>query len=402
MINSLNKKLNKTINYFNSNRDFLFFFLAVCFVGFSQSTYDSIFNNFLKESFSMSNFQRGFLELPREMPGFLVIFVSALLFFLCPRSLAALANVIIALGLILIALFSTAFDLMLIWLFIFSIGQHLFLPLNSSIGMELAKEGKIGSILGKLTGAQNLTAIIGDFVIFLGFNYFNFNFKISFIIGACGFLIAGFFMSFMSKGIAISAKEKFTLRKKYSLFYWLNILYGTRKQLFITFGPWVLVTVYNQKTQIVATLLTISGVIGIFFKPMLGKLIDKLGERIILVSEAVILIIVCLFYGFSKFIFDYKIALFITFACYIIDYLLMSVSMARATYLKKIALNPKEVHQTLTMGVTIDHIFSISIALVSGLLWLKLGFQYVFLLGALIALINMISASFIKIKILFD
>ena len=287
---------------------------------------------------------------------------------------------------------------MLIWLFIFSTGQHIFLPLRLSIGLELAKEGKTGSILGKLTGAQNFTAIIGSFMIFLGFRYLNFNFKKIFIIGAIGFLIAGFFVSLMSKGEAISVKEKFVLRKKYSLFYWLNILYGTRKQIFITFGPWVLVTIYNQKIEVIATLLTVGGIIGIFFKPMLGKLIDKFGERFILVSEAVILFFICLSYGFSKFIFDYKIALVITSVCYIIDYLLMSVSMARATYLQKIARDQKDVHQTLTMGVTIDHIFSISIALISGFLWLKLGFQYVFLLGAIIAFINMISASFIRIK----
>ena len=382
----------------STNKDFLFFFIAICFFGLSQSAYDSTFNNFLNESFSITNFQRGFIELPREMPGFLVIFVSALFFFLCPRRLAALANLIIASGLILIALFSTSFNIMLMWLFIFSIGQHIFLPLNSSIGMELAKDGKTGSILGKLTGAQNFTAIIGSFAIFLGFKYLNLDFKKTFIFGAFGFLVAGFFISLMSKGKAISVKEKFILRKKYALFYWLNILYGTRKQLFITFGPWVLVTVYNQKTIVIAILLTVGGIIGIFFKPALGKLIDKLGERFILVSEAVILIFVCLSYGFCKFLFEYRIALYITYVCYIIDYLLMSVTMARATYLKKIAVAPNDVHQTLTMGVSIDHIFSISIALISGFLWLKLGFQYVFLLGAIIACINMISAGFIKIK----
>jgi predicted MFS family arabinose efflux permease len=396
--NSIFNKFKDFIPSLSSNKDFLFFFLAICFFGFSQSAYDSTFNNFLNESFTISNFQRGFLELPREMPGFLVIFVSALFFFLCPRRLAALANLILALGLILIAFFSSTFNIMLIWLFIFSIGQHIFLPLKSSIGMELAKEGNTGSVLGKITGVQNFAAIIGSFAIFLGFKYLNLNFKFTFLFGAFGFLITGFFVSLMSKGNAISVKEKFVLRKKYTLFYWLNILYGTRKQLFLTFAPWVLVTIYNQKTQVIAILLTISGVIGIFFKPMLGKLIDKLGERIILVGEAIVLILVCLSYGFCKFIFEYKIALYITCVCYMLDYLLMSVSMARATYLQKIALDPNDVHQTLTMGVSIDHIFSISIALLSGFLWLKLGFQYVFLLGALIAFINMISASFIKIK----
>ena len=86
----------------------------------------------------------------------------------------------------------------------------------------------------------------------------------------------------------------------------------------------------------------------------------------------------------------------IVFACYIIDQMLMAVSMARATYLQKIAVKPEDVTQTLTMGVSIDHIFSIGIAVSGGFIWLKLGYQYVFLLGAIIAVINFYSALRIK------
>jgi len=50
------------------------------------------------------------------------------------------------------------------------------------------------------------------------------------------------------------------------------------------------------------------------------------------------------------------------------------------------------------MGVTIDHFFSISIALVSGVVWTKLGYQYVFLIAALIAVVNFFSASRIRVK----
>jgi predicted MFS family arabinose efflux permease len=70
----------------------------------------------------------------------------------------------------------------------------------------------------------------------------------------------------------------------------------------------------------------------------------------------------------------------------------MSVNMARATYMKKIAIIPEDVTGTLTMGVTIDHFFSIAIAIISGLVWTKLGYQYVFIIGAFIALMNLISA----------
>jgi hypothetical protein len=82
----------------------------------------------------------------------------------------------------------------------------------------------------------------------------------------------------------------------------------------------------------------------------------------------------------------------------VIDQMLMSVSMARATYLQKIAVVPEDVAQTLTMGVTIDHFFSISVAIIGGFIWIKWGYQYVFLLGAIIAVINFFSALRVKTR----
>jgi len=84
-------------------------------------------------------------------------------------------------------------------------------------------------------------------------------------------------------------------------------------------------------------------------------------------------------------------------SCFILDGMLISVSMARATYLKKIAVDPEHVTPTLNMGTTIDHFFSISVALFSGIIWFKLGYQYVFVLGALIAVANFFSVLRIKI-----
>lgn len=379
-------------------RDLQLFLAAMVVFGFSQSIVDATFNNYLNETFAISDFQRGFLELPRELPGFLVVFVSAVLFFLCSRRLAALANLLCALGILFVGIYSPSFSVMLIWLFIFSIGQHLFIPTNQSIGMELAQDGKTGRRLGQLSGIANMSTIIGSFAVLIGFKYCHLDFKISYIIASLGFLTVALLIFLMQKNKPLPAKTKFKLKKEYGLFYWLNILYGTRKQIFLTFAPWVLVTVFKQKTHIVATLLMIGGIIGIFFKPLLGRAIDRFGERFILTTEAVILIFICLGYGFSNNIFPETTAMYIAFFCYVIDQLLMSVSMARATYLQKIAVKPEDVNQTLTMGVTIDHAFSITVALSGGFIWIKWGYQYVFLLGMIIAVINTFSALHIRTK----
>jgi len=378
--------------------DFKLFLIATFVFGFTQSIFDATFNNFLNETFFISDWQRGFMELPRELPGFLVVFFSALFFFLCSRRLAVVANVLCAFGIILIAFASPGFSIMLIWLFIFSVGQHLFIPLNQSIGMELASEGQKGRRLGQFSAVANMAMILGSFAVFLGFKHLHLTFRISYAVAFAGFLTVAALLYRMKKDQPYSARTKFQLRREYELFYWLNILYGTRKQIFLTFAPWVLVTVFHQKTQMLATLLTIGGVIGIFFKPVLGKAIDKLGERIILTSEAVFLVFVCIGYGYSRQFFSENVALIVASGCFIADQLLMSVGMARATYLQKIALKPEDVTQTLTMGVTIDHIFSIAVALAGGLIWVTWGYQFVFLMGACIAVVNFFSALRVKTR----
>jgi predicted MFS family arabinose efflux permease len=157
------------------------------------------------------------------------------------------------------------------------------------------------------------------------------------------------------------------------------------------------VTIFKQPTQTIATLLTIGGVIGILFQPVLGRAIDRFGERLVLQAEAVLLVFVCLGYGFSKFLFPEGTAFLFICGFYLLDQMLFSVGMARSMYIKKIAKDPADVQPALTAGVTIDHVFSISIALLGGVIWNLFGFQYVFLLGIVVAALNFIAVSAIRI-----
>jgi predicted MFS family arabinose efflux permease len=187
------------------------------------------------------------------------------------------------------------------------------------------------------------------------------------------------------------------LHREYWLYYLLAVFHGSRKQLFMTFGPWVLVTVFHQPTQTMATLLTIGGVIGILFQPLLGWATDQLGERVVLASEAVLLVFVCFGYGFAKFLFPEGVAFLITCVCFLLDQMSMSFVLARSTYMKKIARQPTDIQPALTISVTIDHIFSITVALLGGMIWNAFGFQYVFILGMFIAFVNFFAALQVRV-----
>jgi MFS family permease len=375
------------------SRELKLFAAASMLMGIAYSVYDSTFNNFINDRFALTGFQRSFLELPRESPGVLVIFISALLAFLVSRRLGAVALLIAAAGAILVGYASSTVAAMMVCAFVYSVGLHLFMPLSSSIGMELAHEGQTGRRLGQLNAIRNFATILGSFLVFLGFRFLGFHYQHSFLLTAIGLVLAAGLMFLMEPGTRQKSKGFLKLHKEYRLFYILNIVSGSRKQIFITFAPWVIVTIFHQPTQTIATLMTVGGVIGILFQPVLGRAIDRYGERRILKIEAAMLVVVCLGYGFARFFFAENVAFLVTCGFYLLDQMLMSVSMARSMYMKKIALQEEHVQPALTAGVSIDHVFSIGVAILGGVIWNLFGFQYVFLLGVVIAGLGYLAAS---------
>ena len=151
-----------------SSRELLIFASAALALGMAFSIIDSTFNNFLNTEFALDGFQRSFLEFPRELPGFLVVFVSAALWFLCSRRLSVVAMLLGAVGALLIGFASASYNLMLVWLFIYSMGNHLFMPLAATIGMELAREGQDGRRLGQLNAIRNFATILGKTLAVIG------------------------------------------------------------------------------------------------------------------------------------------------------------------------------------------------------------------------------------------
>ncbi|HVN95279.1 MAG TPA: MFS transporter [Syntrophorhabdaceae bacterium] len=378
-------------------RELRLFIAAIFAMGMGSSIFDSIFNNFLDQRFALTGFGRSFLEFPREFPGFLTVFVSASLWFLCSRRLGAVTMLMSAAGSLLMGFVSPVYAIMIAWLFVYSLGQHLFIPLSSTIGMDLAGEGQAGRRLGQLNAVRNLSAILGSAIVYLGFRLLHFTFPCTFFFAATAFGLAAVFMFSMKRDKTHMPAMYLNLHREYRLYYVLAVLYGSRKQLFLTFAPWVLVTIFHQPTQSIATLLTIGGVIGVVFQPFLGRAVDNFGERLVLISEAVLLVFVCLGYGFSRSFFAERTAFLVACACFLLDQMLMSVNMARSTYMKKIALHPDHLQPALTSSVTIDHIFSITVAILGGIIWNAFGFQYVFLMGAIIALCNLFAAAMIRI-----
>ena len=382
-------------------RDFMLFLLASAAIGISQSVDTSFFNNFLNDSYHLTITQRTFLEIPREFPGFAVVFVTGLLFAFGDVRTAAVANLLAGLGALGLAFWSPEYLPMIGWLTVYSMGQHLFMPMSNSIGMNLATGGHMGRRLGQINSVNTAIFLVTSLATAFLFRFIKIDYHFAFSIAAAAFFLSAVLILMMTPHSGKRIGKRFVLRREYIVFYGLNILYGARKQIFITFGPWVLIKIFNQGVATFAILSFFIAGLGIVFKPFIGHLIDSVGERFVLAGEAVALIFVCLGYAFTRGLFDNlglgSVTLYAICALFVLDQMLAAVSMARATYLKKIALSEEDVSPTLSMGITLDHMVSMFVPWLGGLIWTVLGYEYVFVAGATIATLNLLLTTRMKI-----
>jgi MFS family permease len=377
-----------------AERDFCLFMISGVFLGIAQSVDGSAITNYLKEHIGMQIMGRSALEFPRELPGLLVVLVIGALSFLGGDvRISVIANVVAAIGMFALGIIPSSYALVVFVIFIYSMGLHIFMPLSGNIGMSFAEPHEMGKILGMLSSIGNIAVVVSSAALWLLFRFLHINYTIAFSIGAAAFVLSAVLLCFIKPARTVSIKKRFIYRKEYRLFYWLSMLYGARKQIFITFGPWVLVEVFQQKVATMTLLFFIVAVIGIFVKPWIGHLIDKAGERFVLSSEACLFFLTCLGYAFAENLFSRTAALFCIYGCYIIDITIDSVYMARITYLRKIALKPEDVSPSLSLGTSMDHVVTLFLPLLGGLAWSRSGpggYRYVFLCGAFIALLNFI------------
>jgi MFS family permease len=385
-----------------AERGFLLFLVSGIFLGIAQSVDGSALTNYLKEHFGMLIIHRTALELPRELPGLLVVLVIGALSFLGGDvRISVLANVVAAIGMFSLGILPSSYALVVLVIFVYSMGQHIFMPLSGHIAMSFAEPHEMGKILGRLSSVGNMAVVFSSAALWALFQFLHISYTIAFSIGAAAFVASAVLLLFIKPTQTVHVKKRYIFRKEYRLYYWLCMLYGARKQIFITFGPWVLVEVFHQKVATMTLLFFIVAVIGIFVKPWVGHLIDKVGERFVLSGEAFLFFFTCLGYAFAENLFSPAGAIFFIYGCYIIDITLDSVYMARITYMRKIALKPEDVSPSLSLGTSVDHLVTIFLPILGGLAWTKGGvggYKYVFLGGAVIALINFISSRMIDIK----
>ena len=98
----------------------------------------------------------------------------------------------------------------------------------------------------------------------------------------------------------------------------------------------------------------------------MGRIIDKLGYKIVMITDTLILVIVCFCYGFAHHIFPMQTAFIVCCVNYILDSIISLASMASNVYVQDLSDNQDEMRATISTGVSVNHLITILIALFGG------------------------------------
>jgi len=383
----------------------IFACILVC-IALANGLGDGIFSNYFNEVFHIDSVQRGFIEIPRESPGVLCMIVVAALGFLGNLRMAIVAQCLSLTGLVAMGFFSPSYGVMMAFLFIHSLGTHLFMPLNDSISMSLADTGKEGTTLGRFKSFSTMGSMISASLVFVGFRAGFFTFQSSRILPfilAAGFVAVAIVLLFSLLGVMKTEttvkNNRLLFRKRYLPYYMVTLAYGCQKRIRIVFAPWVIIKLLEQGADTVALLTIVTHFVGTLVAPVIGRMLDRFGTKKMLWMEAGYIAVTFSVMGLiSGMLADGTLAkggpqAFLVFGAYILCILFEQFNMVHAFMMRSIALDKSEVTRTLSVGLSVDHIMAIIASPIMGLIWDSFGVQYVFYLAAASALFQVIAAS---------
>lgn len=393
--------IKKLKDIFREDSCYKVFFASLLVTGLGYGLYKGMIDNYLAEIVTMGEMDRGIAEFFREIPGLLLVFILAILYHYSAETIYKIGAVFMLCGLGFLTVVSPTKILVILAMFIYSLGEHIQLGMKNTLSLEYAKPGKGGAALGHQNAIYQIGTLAGYAVIIVVFSFIMERQKAlykPFFAVAAGFIALGMLLAFKITGNSETDKSKnrFYFRKKYKKYYMLEVFYGARKQVFFTFGPYVLILFYGANAKVISLLFAISAICCYFLAPIVGKIIDKLGYKVVMIADTLILVIVCFFYGFAHHIFPREVAFVICCVNYILDSIISLASMASNVYVQDISDTPEEVRATISTGVSVNHLITILIALFGGWIWQTLGVETLFVLSAILGLCNSAYAATIK------
>ena len=395
-------KISNFSSIFKASSKYKMLFLSIFMMAVGFGLHKGILDNYLAEVVKMNGMDRGITEFFRELPGFLLIFILAVMYRFSAENIYKTGGFIMVCGMAMLAFVSPLKALVTLSILIYSTGEHIQLAMKNTLSLEYSKEGFGGQALGYQNAVYQIGNLIGYTAIILIFTFFAAVrlykpvYIVSTVFMICAFVFA---MQLTSSSETDKAKNRFYFRRKFSKYYMLEVFYGARKQVFFTFGPYVLILFYGANASIISLLFAVSAVSCFFLSPLVGKIVDKIGYKPVMVGDTLILVIVCFFYGFAHHIFPKNIAFAVCCVNYILDSIISLASMASNVYVQDLSESKEEMRSTISTGISVNHAITLLIALFGGWIWKTVGIETLFVISAVLGLFNSAYAASIKLNV---
>ena len=386
-------------NIFKENTRYKALFLSLLLSAIGFGLYKGVIDNYMAEVVRINEMDRGVTEFFRELPGLLLVLILAIFYRFSAEKMYKMGLVIMVAGMALQAFVTPAKLLVILAIFIYSTGEHIQLGMKNTLSLEYSRNGYGGQALGfqnsvyQIGNLVGYVAVIGAFAVVSDSSLFK-----PVFVAATVFMVLAMLAAFRLTGQSETDKSKsrFYFKKKFRKYYMLEVFYGARKQVFFTFGPYVLILFYGADAGVISLLFAISAVSCFFLAPLVGKLIDRIGYKPVMIGDTLILVIVCFFYGFAHHIFDMHTAFIVCCVNYVLDSVISLASMASNVYVQDISDSKEEMRATISTGISVNHAITIFIALLGGWIWKVLGIETLFILSAFLGLCNSAYAATIR------
>ena len=377
------------------------FIVSLITFGLSYGLYKAVLDNYLAEIVNMTQLDRGVSEFFRELPGVMLVLVLAVLYEFSAEKIFKAGALIMLAGMLMQSFVPADRWLVTSAVFVYSLGEHMQFGMRSTLALEYSRSGKGGAALGLQNAAYQFGTLAGYLVIALVFWFaaekmtlYKPVFMVSSAIIVLGFVIT---LRMTAKSKQYHPVSRFYFRRKYFKFYMLEVFYGARKQIFFTFGPYLLVLFYGAGPMAISILFAVSAIATFLCAPVVGRIIDRFGYKIVMVMDTLILVVVCFFYGFAHHIFSMHTAFLVCCVNYILDAVISLASMASNVYVQDLSDTPEEVKATISTGVSVNHLITILIALFGGWIWQVMGIETLFMMSAAFGLCNSAYAASIEV-----
>ncbi len=389
----------------NLKQAILLFAVISALLGAANSLGEANYANYFKEVYQVTAAQRGFIEFPRELPGVLCMFIISAFGMTSDVTIACLTQLLCCIGMIVMGFFAPSYGVMLFFVFLHSLGQHIFITLKDAIGMALAKEGEVGRTLGGFRRWWNLSATLASCTVFLGFRFGFFSFATPvirpFVLSGL-FTLAAVVLLFWLRRFAPQNPKKpgrrLVIKRRYLPYYLITLAFGCQKRIRLVFAPWVVVELLRRGADSVALLTIVASFAAMFVAPWLGKMLDLFGVRKALLLEGGYMIVIFTLFGALVGHADLTNGMFagLSFLLIILSMLIEQFNIVHSFLVRRLAEDPAEITATLSTGLSLDHVVAITASAALGVIWTTFGAQYAFYVAAASAAVQLAVASTLR------